>query len=181
MKGQCKMAKKIYTKEELTAKTNAELRQICKTQKIPGMTKKRKDIIVDAILMRQGGEAASTPKKKAEKQATSIAPNNKYVASVADDKDKVMAATFTLNSVMTKPNAKVGDKTTTTIRVSCGASYGDFPVVGKTVSGVKNFLKEVLNISTMSSPLVNGKQVEETHVIKESDEVEFLKPAGQKG
>jgi len=87
----------------------------------------------------------------------------------------------TLNSVMSKPDAKVGDKTTTTIRVSCGASFGEFPVVGKTIAGVKNFLKEVLNISTMSSPLVNGKQVEETHVIVEGDEVEFLKPAGQKG
>jgi len=174
------MTKKIYTATELTDKTNAELRQICKSLNIPGMSKKRKDIIVSAILMRQGGESASTPKEEGIK-TTSIAPNNPYVASVADDKDKVMAATFTLNSVMTKPNAKVGDKTTTTIRVSCGASFGEFPVVGKTIAGVKNFLKEVLNISTMSSPLVNGKQVEETHVIVEGDEVEFLKPAGQKG
>ncbi len=167
---------KTYTQAELTDKTNAELRQICKTLKIPGMSKKRKGIIIETILLQQDG----TPSSKAKTKTTSIAPNEN-VTTQAGDASKVEAATFTLNSVLTKPGAKMGDKTTTTIRVSCGASSGEFPVVGKTTSAVKGFLKEVLNISTMSSPLINGKQAPETYVIKEGDEVEFLKPAGQKG
>jgi len=161
---------KEYTKDELSALTNTELREICKQRKIPGMSKKRKDIIIDAILLAQGGSPAS-------QSTTTITKTTKDV----DPNEPLTAATFTLNSILTKPNAKEGDKTTTTIRVSSGAATGEFPVTGKNVSQVKSFLKEVLNISKMASPIVNGNQVDDNYVIKEGDEVEFLKPAGQKG
>jgi len=161
---------KTYSKDELLEKTNAELRELCKQRKIPGMSKKRKDVIVDAILLAQGGNSASGEKTTMTKPASTPEPSG-----------DLTAATFTLNSIMTKPNAKKGDKTTTTIRVSSGAASGEFPVTGRKVSEVKSFLKEVLNISKMASPIVNGNQVDDDYVIIENDEVEFLKPAGQKG
>ena len=40
----------MYSREDLKKKTNPELREIAKKMENPGMSKKRKDIIVDAIL-----------------------------------------------------------------------------------------------------------------------------------
>jgi len=171
-----------YTKEKLSKLNNVELREICKKKKIPGMSKKRKDVMVDAILLAHGGTKANAKSSKKAK-TLGIGKDGEPTknASEAKKDDKLQAATFTLSSVLTKPSAKYGDRTTTTIRVSSGAAAGDFPVTGRTVSSVKSFLSEVLNISKMSSPIVNGKQVEDNYVIKQGDELEFLKPAGQKG
>ena len=166
---------KTFTKEQLLEKTNQELRQICKQRKIVGMSKKKKGVIVNAILLAQNGEPASKKGKK-----TTVTKSSKKTEA-KETQAPLNAMTFTLNSVMTKPNAQKGDKTTTTIRVSSGAATGEFPVVGRKVSEVKSFLKEVLNISKMASPIVNGNQVDDTYVIKGNDEVEFLKPAGSKG
>ena len=168
---------KTFTKDELLEKTNAELRELCKQRKIPGMSKKRKDVIVDAIMMYQDG----TPASEGKKTTTTITKKDDNNGEPTTPKGDLTAATFTLSSVLTKPSAKKGDKTTTTIRVSSGAATGEFPVTGRNVSEVKSFLKEVFNISKMASPIVNGNQVDDNYVIKEGDEVEFLKPAGQKG
>lgn len=167
------MAKmKMFTKDELIEKTNTELRELCKKMKIPGMSKKRKDIIIDTILLSQDDSPASGEPTTISKTNPSITPK---------PSGDLTAATFTLTSIMTKPNAKTGDKFTTTIRVSSGAASGEFPVTGYEVSKVKATLKEILNISKMASPIVNGNHVDDNYIIKEGDEVEFLKPAGQKG
>ncbi len=88
---------------------------------------------------------------------------------------------FTAQSTLTKPEAPFGNKTTTTVHVSCGASSGNFPVAGRTVKEVGEFLREVLNVDSLSTGLVNGKDVDAGYVIKPGDNLEFLKPAGKKG
>ena len=93
----------------------------------------------------------------------------------------VTSAQFTMSSVLTKPSAKFGDKTTTTIQVSCGANSADFPVLGKSVGAVQEFLKEVLNIDRLAEGQVSGKSVKADYILQEGDVLEFIKPAGRKG
>lgn len=148
------------TREELTNKTVAELRQMCVHElEIPGMTKKRKDVIIDVIL------------KKTKTKTKTITIQDPNVESIEG----------TFSSQLTTPGAKFGNKATTTIRVSAGASSGDFPVVGKTVGAVSEFLREVLNVARMSRGIVNGNKVEDNYVLKAGDILEYLKPAGSKG
>jgi len=145
-----------YTRENLEAMTVKELRRLCvDVLQIPGLTKKPKGIIIDAILL------ANSPDDVAANPLQGVA--------------------FTGQSVMTKPDAPFGHKTTTTIQVSCGASSGAFPVSGKTVAEVGEFLREVLNVDKLSTGLVNGKEVPGDYELKEGDALEFMKPAGRKG
>ncbi len=148
------------TRAELEAKTVDELRSICTRFGIVGMSKKRKDIIVDALLSYYRQDTVS---------------GNKTGSQNLDEMRSV------LHSKVTNPSSSEGNKTTTTILVSCGASYGNFPVVGKTVGAVAEFLREVLNVDRMSRGVVNGKEVEDSYCLKEGDNLEFLKPAGRKG
>jgi len=144
---------------ELEAKTVDELRSMCVRLGIVGMSKKRKDIIIDTLLEYYKHISSS-------KAASSQSLNE-------------MRSVF--HSKVTDPSASAGNKTSTTILVSCGASYGNFPVVGKTVGTVAEFLREILNVDRMSQGVVNGKQVEDSYCLKEGDSLEFLKPAGRKG
>lgn len=159
----------IYSKEELeNMNVKYELKPMVVKMGLTGYSKKTKAVVISAILEAQG--PVKTPKPKA---TASIAP-----AAAA----KAMnAVEFCATSVMTKPSAKKDDKYSTTIRVSSGASSGNFPVTGRTVAEVGEFLREVLNIEKMSPGLVNGKNVEGTYTLKNGDELEFLKPAGSKG
>ena len=150
-----------YKKETLEGKTVKELRRLVVDLGIPGFTKKPKATIVDAIFAKHGVGAASSA------TISKSAP----ISQVA----------FEGESVITKPSAPFGSKTSTTIRVSCGASSGKFPVTGKTVKEVGEFLREVLNVSRLSTGLVNGKEVQADYTLKAGDVVEFLKPAGKKG
>jgi len=173
------------TVEELNEKTVAELRGMCKKLEIPGMTKKRKDVIIDAIM------AKSKPTKAASKSTSkkdvvapcSVGKDTGHTAKLAKQApvEPVTRAAFQMTSVMTKPSAKVGDKCSTAIQVSCGASSGEFPVCGKTVGAIAEFLREVLNVDRLAEGMVNGDKVEPSYVMKEGDNLEFLKPAGQKG
>lgn len=147
----------------LETKTVAELRAIVRSRGIVGFSKKNKDLTIKAIL------ADMDQAKPAVKAATPVKAT------------PVTAAKFTMTSILTKPSAKVGDKTTTTIQVSCGANSADFPVVGKSVGLVQEFFKEVLNIDRLAEGQVNGKTVKGDYVLKEGDVLEFIKPAGSKG
>jgi len=152
-----------YTYENLDQMTVPELRRLCvDTLRIPGMTKKRKDIIIKAVLKYQ--------KSSSKPAATSIAP-----------KGPLKELNFEGHSVLTKPNAAFGNKMKTTIQVTCGASSGAFPVEGKSVSEVGEFLREVLNVDKLSTGLVNGKEVPGGYTLKSGDSLEFMKPAGRKG
>jgi len=169
---------------QLEEKTVAELRAICKDQGITGMTKKRKDVIIDALMKTRMPKQTAT--KSTTKSSTSdvVAPAGVGHTEqlVKDAKaEPVTRAEFQMSSVLTKPTARTGDKCTTAIQVSCGASSGKFPVIGKTVGAVAEFLREVLNVDRLAEGMVNGDKVSDSYVLKEGDNLEFLKPAGQKG
>jgi len=143
-----------YSRENLEEMTVKDLRRLCvDTLKIPGLTKKRKEVIIEGILLAQSD----------------------------DESESLQGLAFEGHSVMTKPDAAFGQKTSTTIRVTCGASSGAFPVEGKSVGEVGEFLREVLNVDKLSTGLVNGKEVLGDYVLKSGDSLEFMKPSGRKG
>ena len=152
-----------YTKEQLEAKSAVTLKRMCVDElAIPGMTKKAKSLVIAAILTKYGASDAK--------------------AAVAAVKPAEMTGVaFQAQSVLTKPGAPAGFKTSTTIQVSCGASSGNFPVSGRSVKEVGDFLREVLNVDRLSTGLVNGKEVGAEYVLKPGDTLEYLKPAGKKG
>jgi len=165
----------MATKKELMDKTNAELRQMCKDLGIVGMTKKRKDIIVKALLDNDKANTDAKTAKESDAPATIAKPKAAVAAA------PISSMAYQMQSTLTKPGAKVGDKCTTTLMVSCGANSGSFPVAGRDVGEVKGFLKEALNIPSFPDAVVNGKKVEDKYVLTEKDTLEFLKPAGRKG
>ena len=164
--------KRSFTREQLEEMTVPELRELCVYDlEIPGMTKKPKHNIIDTIFGKYGAASSVAPAAPAAK--ASVVP--KAAAG------PVAGLDFTGHSVMTKPSAPAGQRTTTTIQVSCGATSGAFPVVGRTVREVGDFLREILNVDQLSTGLVNSKEVGADYVLKAGDNLEFLKPAGKKG
>ena len=148
-----------YTRENLKEMTVTALRRLCvDTLGLPGLTKKKKKVIIKAILLSQTADVAITP-----------------------EVDDLQGIDFAGNSVMTKPDGNFGERTTTTIQVTCGASSGAFPVQGRSVAEVGEFLREVLNVDQLSTGLVNGKEVAGDYELKIGDSLEFMKPAGRKG
>jgi len=164
----------VETAATLEIKTVAELRQMCKSRGIVGMSKKRKDIVIDALLAKNIGTATSN--------IGEIVKETKMPSKIASEiPGPVTAVSFGMKSILTKPSARMGDKTTTTVQVSCGANTAEFPVIGKTVGAVQEFLKEVLNIDRIAEGQVNGKTSTTSYVLQEGDVLEFIKPAGRKG
>jgi len=160
-----------YSRSNLEEMTVKELRRLCvDTLAIPGMTKKRKDIVIDAILKNAG------PRKTAKTAQPAPAKT-----SIKPTPGPIKELDFSGHSIMNKPYEAFGKKTTTTIQVTCGASTGAFPVEGKTVSEVGEFLREVLNVDKLSTGLINGKEVRGDQVLKNGDSLEFMKPSGRKG
>lgn len=154
-----------FSREQLEAKTAKELKRMCVYElDLPGLTKKSKDIVVDAIMLKFGEDEGAT------------------IAPAAPEADAgVTGVEATMRSVVTNPSGAFGTRSTTTLHVSCGASSGNFPVVGRTVKQVGEYLREVLNVDQLSTGLVNGKEVAADYVLKQGDNLEFLKPAGKKG
>ncbi len=154
---------KSFNRDALEAKTAKDLKRMCVDELgIVGVTKKPKDDVINVIMAQYGGGRGSK-------------------ATIAKVDKKVTGIEFSGQSTLTKPEAPFGSRTTTTIQVSCGASSGNFPVTGKTVKDVGDFLREVLNVDRLSTGLVNGKEVGADYVLKSGDNLEFLKPAGKKG
>lgn len=162
--------KKVYSREDLNSMTAKDLKKMAFQQLgIPGLSKQPKDAVVDSIIAYQDRSSGASVTAKATKkaQAAAVGP--------------IQGLNFTGESVLTNKSAAFGNKTTTTIHVSCGASSGSFPVTGKTVREVGEFLREVLNVDRLSTGLVNGKEADASYVLKSGDRLEFLKPAGRKG
>ena len=166
-----------FTREELEERTAKDLKRLCVDELgLVGMSKQPKDAVVTAILDNfamapAGGASAPTP-------VAEVAPLRGPVSSNAKE---ITGIEFAARSIMTKPSAPKGGKTTTTIHVSCGASSGNFPVAGKTVKEVGDFLREVLNVDELSTGIVNGNAVDANYKLKDGDNLEYLKPAGKKG
>jgi hypothetical protein len=157
-----------YKRSTLEAKTVKELRSLVVQLGIKGMTKRPKEEIIAAIFAKHGveGKAKAVAAKKT-KAAAAPPP--------------LTAVEGNFSSKMERPNAKFGHKTSTTVRVSCGASSISAAVIGKSVKEVGEFMREVLNVSKLSTGLVNGQEVGPDYKLKEGDNLEFLKPAGSKG
>jgi len=155
--------KKIYSREELEGMNAKVMKKMAFNKMgLSGLSKSFKSDVIDAIIAHQDSGAAVAPKK-----AAAAGP--------------IQGIQFSGSSVLSNASAPFGQKTTTTIQVSCGASSGSFPVMGKTVREVGEFLREVLNVDRLSTGLVNGKEVDAGYILKSGDRLEFLKPAGRKG
>jgi len=169
------------TYETLNDMTVAQLRDIVRARKIVGYARKTKDLTIKAILAAGDGPSMTKPAVSCVTKPGLTHTQKLAETAAAKPPTPVTAAQFKMSSVLTKPSAKVGDKTTTTIQVSCGANSADFPVEGKTVGAVQEFLKEVLNIDRLAEGQVAGASVETSYVLKAGDVLEFIKPAGSKG
>lgn len=166
LKKQGELRMTTFTREQLELKTVPELRRMCVYElNITGMTKRPKEVIIDAIMTKFGARV-NRPYASEEREETPVG---------------ITGVEFTGRSILTKPGGQFGQRTTTTIHVSCGAASGSFPVVGRSVVQVADFLREVLNVDTLSTGLVNGKEVPQTYILKPGDALEFMKPAGTKG
>lgn len=153
---------RTFTRAELEAQTSKSLKRMCIDELgIVGVSKKDKEAVIQAILAKGGASSRG--------------------GSISKKAAPLKGIEFTGQSTMTKPGAGFGKKTSTTIQVSCGASSGTFPVAGRTVKEVGEFLREVLNVDRLSTGLVNGSEAAADYVLKPGDTLEFLKPAGKKG
>ena len=152
----------MYDKSALEAKTVRELKEIATELKLKFRSKEVKPNLIAAIISAQRSSSRTS------------GASSKPAANVASSKP--------LTSVQaTLESEKDGGRFTNTILVSCGASTGNFPVVGKRISEVASFLKDALNISIDSQPLVNGNEVSESYVLGNKDVLEFVAKAGRKG
>lgn len=156
----------MYTHDSLKEKTNAELRQIATMEfGITGVSKKRKDVIIDKILVAQGSQGSQ---ESANIEST---PSNKPLTGIE----------FNTVAKTTQPSAKKGEKTEMWCRISSGATSQQFDVAGYTIADVMDYMKEVLNVNKTSTPIVNGGEAKYDYVIQAGDNIEFIKPAGTKG
>jgi hypothetical protein len=152
-----------YTREQLNEKSAKELKRIAYHEMgIQGITKKPKDVVISAILENQAsnpvGISGFAPSSDAAPSSGPISEMHGGFKTVRD-----------------------GSGYQTTIQVSCGASSGNFQVLGKTIGEVKGLLRDVLNIDASASGLVNGSNQSDAYVLKEGDKLEFLRAAGRKG
>jgi len=67
------------------------------------------------------------------------------------------------------------------IRIVNASNEGSFPVEGMTVGQVALKLRDVFNISDSASALVNGIEVDRNRVLKNDDNLQFIKLDGHKG
>jgi hypothetical protein len=70
---------------------------------------------------------------------------------------------------------------TGTVRVLYGVHILDVGVAGRTVLSVREALTQPLNISPQAVTLVNGREVESTHVLAPGELLEFVRHSGEKG
>ncbi|MCX5892401.1 MAG: MoaD/ThiS family protein [Deltaproteobacteria bacterium] len=67
------------------------------------------------------------------------------------------------------------------VKISYGVHSLEAAVAGKAVGEVRQALKEPLNIDPRALALVNGRDVAAAYVLKEGDQLEFVRLAGEKG
>ena len=67
------------------------------------------------------------------------------------------------------------------VKVSYGVHSLEAAIAGKAVGEVRQALKEPLNIDPRALALVNGRDAAASYVLKEGDQLEFVRLAGEKG
>lgn len=158
----------MYNENDLNEMTLITLRAMCVKAGITGMSKKRKEIVISALMATNSTKAKPVAKKEntACKTEAPTPKENNYEKQ--PDNLNVNLAKGYVNG-------------TTKITISCGAASQDFPVVGKTVAQVTSILTDVLSIPVMPKMLVRGKEVTGSYVLVEGDSLEYVKAAGKKG
>ena len=155
----------IIETEELVGKTCAELRELCKKYGIIGMSKARKDDIVEAI------------EDFYEDQEDSYSAEESNETTVeSSDTSSLPYINASVHSFMQEDKSYL-----TLISVSCGAASSNYPVVGRSVGFVKATYREILNVETDNKGVVNGDEVADSYILKSGDRLEFVRKAGVKG
>ncbi len=67
------------------------------------------------------------------------------------------------------------------VKISYGVHNLEAAIAGKSVSEVRQSLKEPLNIDPRALALVNGRDVAAAYILKQGDQLEFVRLAGEKG
>jgi hypothetical protein len=67
------------------------------------------------------------------------------------------------------------------VKVSYGVHNLEAAIAGKSVSEVRQSLKEPLNIDPRALALVNSRDVAASYILKQGDQLEFVRLAGEKG
>lgn len=153
-----------FTRRELSNKSKAELKDICDELGIYYRAKSTNDLLVNLILNNQELEEdnpidESLDSEPSSETSDSVSYLNAGLAAVREEDGSVSALIY----------------------VTCGASTGNFPIVGKSVAAAGELLREALNIDISSTPIVNGLRVSWDYVVEEGDSLEFTKPSGRKG
>lgn len=67
------------------------------------------------------------------------------------------------------------------INVRNGVNEMDWDLDGQTVANVRKNLAQVFNVDPKAATYVNGEEVTPSHVLRDGDELEFVKSSGIKG
>jgi len=67
------------------------------------------------------------------------------------------------------------------VKINYGVHNLEAAIAGKSVSEVRQSLKEPLNIDPRALALVNGRDVAASYILKQGDQLEFVRLAGEKG
>jgi hypothetical protein len=67
------------------------------------------------------------------------------------------------------------------VKISYGVHNLEAAIAGKSVSEVRQSLKEPLNIDPRALALVNGRDVAASYILNQGDQLEFVRLAGEKG
>lgn len=163
---------RIFSKDELNEKTVMELRELCRTYDISGMSKARKDEII-SVLLKFYRKVQKDSQSKEEKETEKSSKNEQGSKSSG----KIAYLNAGMHTFLKEDNTYE-----TMVNVSCGAASSNFPVVGKTVGQVRDFYREILNIGFDAKAILNGEnEVDNTTILKTGDNLEFIRPAGVKG
>ncbi len=67
------------------------------------------------------------------------------------------------------------------VKIGYGVHNLEAAIAGKSVSEVRQSLREPLNIDPRALALVNGRDVAASYILKQGDQLEFVRLAGEKG
>ncbi len=81
-----------------------------------------------------------------------------------------------LTRLQKPPQARAG-----LVKIAYGVHNLEAAIAGKSVGEVRQSLREPLNIDPRALALVNGRDVPASYILKQGDQLEFVRLAGEKG
>ena len=147
------------TKADLIEKTNAELRDICRSKGLTGYSKKTKSVLIEMILSNQK------------------APSSTSSSSGSSD--------ISIKGLEVKSTIDIDNGTPKLISVefSVGAEYRTWPVKPGTKLGeLVKIVAPIMNIDpNIKSVIIDGKDVSLDFVLTNSTSMDVTKKTGSKG